>query len=209
MSALDDGFSKTYSDCRCGDGLNAAQETADIALADAYTSTPLLNTSNPKFVECLPKTFPDLLGKHEHASFDAYMSECMADLPANFTKSTWDPEAATQGSNSTGGIAMGPATDDVSGSPVVFVERDGNDADENTTETESETDQFIKPPETPLPALRPLTADRSPSSSGISKTVTGIIIGAVGAFPFLLFWVVFIPSFQCCAQLCCNISCLA
>jgi hypothetical protein len=159
--------------CRCADGWRSAEQTAVAALQAAYTEPPSFNSTNPKFVECLPPGESELFGMHTKTGFRQLMAKCLPTLPSN---SSQQVNATSQAPVPASGAAQQPAV----APPAPQSPMNGS------TSSGALTD-LPQPP--PIPALRtgenaaPVDANES-SDDGLSKSVIILVAGGVGVILF-------------------------
>lgn len=149
----------------------------------AGSEPPSGNTTDPKFVECLPKTVAGMVPlANQGDDFEAFMSSCMEDLPENF-QTSWDPSNPDTAGDVT--ALLPDAADsprgtlfeedqespsgDAAGTPRGAPLQEGVPL--NGSQTGSGTLQVLAPP----------AMSDSGDDEGLGRTVILLVIGAVGA----------------------------
>ena len=154
------------------------------------------NTSDPKFVECLPKTTRDFyLNAHARTEFDAYMDACIAALPEDFETTSWNRTNRYPTANDTAQPPPGSDDNPVAPGIPLFVddEDDSGDAESPCPRWEQQqtspcdrSEPQQSSPATAEPAstsTEQILAPPAPADSNddIQKIVVSLVIGSVGA----------------------------
>lgn len=145
--------------CRCASSWQEAQATAVGAIVSTALERPLVNTSNPEFVECMPKTSSELLGVHDRISFRDRVELCISLLPEGSTNNA---------------VQQGDSSDDAQ-RPALYVEGWEDDATGGITSQNAL--QGAPPPDT-----ESLRDSHEGLLGNTQAIVVGVAIGAAGEF---------------------------